>query len=92
MGFLNAVKIKAEEMTKVAAKKASCLVEIAKNSAAITELNDQIKALYRAIGEQVYVAAQTGNDTPDFSEQFRLISEYKEKVSFHQSEIDRLKN
>lgn len=92
MGFFNAVKIKTEEMAKIATKKASNLVEIAKNSAAITELNDEIKALYRAIGEQVYIASETDAPAPDFSEQFKIINEYKEKVNFHQAEIDRLKN
>ena len=92
MGYFNAVKIKAKELTKVATDKASKLVEIAKNSAAITELNDELNALYKAIGEQLYVANEAGDVAPDFSEQFRIINEYKEKVAFHQSEIDRLKN
>ncbi|MBQ7039809.1 MAG: hypothetical protein IJN39_04505 [Clostridia bacterium] len=81
MGFWNAVRIKAEELTRKTAKETSKLVEKTKNSIAITELNDKIKTLYKEIGEQLYTANEAGGDAPDFSEQFKLITEYKEQVA-----------
>ena len=92
MGFWNAVKIKAEELTKKTAQETSKFVEKTKNSIAITELNDKIKTLYAAIGEQIYIANETETEAPDFSEQFNLIREYKEQVTFLQEENDRMKN
>lgn len=92
MGFWNVVKIKAGELTRKTTQETSKFIEKTKNSFAITELNDKIRNLYAAIGEQLYIANETDAVSPDFSEQFKIISEYKEKVALLQAENDRIKN
>lgn len=92
MGFWNAVKIKAEELTKKTAQETSKFVEKTKNSIAITELNDKIKTLYAQIGEQLYACNEANAEAPDFSEQFKIIKEYKENVVSLQEENERMKN
>ena len=91
MGFLNALKIKAEELTRKTAEETSKFVEKTKNSLAITELEDKIKKLYITIGEQLYTANAQETEIPDFSELFSQIDEYKEKVNELREENDQLK-
>ena len=91
MGFLNALKIKAEELTRKTAEETSKFVEKTKNSLAITELEDKIKKLYVTIGEQLYTANAQETEIPDFSELFSQIDEYKEKANELREENDQLK-
>lgn len=92
MGFWNVVKIKTEELSKKTAQNTSKFVEKTKNSIAITELEDNLKNLYAAIGEQLYVANKTDASVPDFTEYFSKISEYKAQIDALNEENERLKN